>query len=153
MELNPARNRTCVINVRWVKLQLALHLPFLTVFQLYCFSVSFSCLQSFPESKSFPVSQHFASGGQSIRASASASVLPMNIQGWFFRIDWFDLLAIQGILKSSSSTSQFESINSLPLSLLYGPTLPCVHDYWKNYSFDCMDLCRQSGISAFEYAV
>ena len=42
-----------------------------------------SCLQSFPASGSFPVSQFFASGGQSIGASASASVLPMNIQDWF----------------------------------------------------------------------
>ena len=41
-----------------------------------------SCLQSFPASGSFPVSQFFASGGQSIAASASASVLPMNIQDW-----------------------------------------------------------------------
>ena len=42
-----------------------------------------SCLQSFPASGSFPMSQFFASGGQSIEASASASVLPMNIQDWF----------------------------------------------------------------------
>ena len=42
-----------------------------------------SCLQSFPESGSFPMSQFFASAGQSIGASASASVLPMSIQGWF----------------------------------------------------------------------
>ena len=42
-----------------------------------------SCLQSFPASGSFPMSQFFASGGQSIRASVSASVLPMNIQDWF----------------------------------------------------------------------
>ena len=42
-----------------------------------------SCLQPFPASGSFPMSQFFASGGQSIRVSASASVLPMNIQGWF----------------------------------------------------------------------
>ena len=46
----------------------------------HCFS---SCLQSFPASGSFPVSQLFASGGQSIEASASASVFPMNVQGWF----------------------------------------------------------------------
>ena len=47
-------------------------------------SVPFSsCLQSFPASGSFPVSQFFALGGQNIRAPASASVLPMNIQGWF----------------------------------------------------------------------
>ena len=43
----------------------------------------FSCLQSFPASGSFPMSQGFISGGQSIRALASASVLPMNIQNWF----------------------------------------------------------------------
>ena len=42
-----------------------------------------SCPQSFPASGSFPISQVFASGGQSIGASVSASVLPMNIQGWF----------------------------------------------------------------------
>ena len=42
-----------------------------------------SCLQSFPASASFPMSQFFASGGQSIGVSASASVLPMNIQDWF----------------------------------------------------------------------
>ena len=61
-----------------------------------------SRLQSFPESGSFPMSQFFASGGQSTGASASASVLPMNIQGWFplGLIDWFDLLAVQGILNS-----------------------------------------------------
>ena len=41
-----------------------------------------SCLQSFPASESFPMSQLFASGGQSIRVSASASVLPMNTQDW-----------------------------------------------------------------------
>ena len=58
-----------------------------------------SCLQSFPASESFLMSQFFASGGQSIGTSALESVLPMNIQGWF-RIDWFDLLAVQGTLKS-----------------------------------------------------
>ena len=52
-----------------------------------------------------------------------------------FRIDWFDLLAVQGTLKSSPA-SQFESINSLVFSFLYGPTLTSIHDYWKNHSFD-----------------
>ena len=55
-----------------------------------------SCSQTFPASGSFPMSQFFTSGGQSIRASASASVLPMNS----FRMDWLDLLAVQGTLKS-----------------------------------------------------
>ena len=48
-----------------------------------------------------------------------------------FRTDWFDLLAVQGTLKSSP-TPQFKSINSLALSLLYGPTLTSVCDYWKS---------------------
>ena len=56
-----------------------------------------SCLQSCPSSGSFPMSL-FASGGQCIGASASASVLAMNIQGWFSKIDWFDLLAVQRTL-------------------------------------------------------
>ena len=60
-----------------------------------------SCLEYFPASGSFPMSQSFPSGGQSIGISASASVLPINIQDWvFFRIDWFDFLAIQGTLKN-----------------------------------------------------
>ena len=58
-----------------------------------------SCLQLFPASGSLPMSQFFASGGQSTGASASASVLPMNII-ISFRTDWFDLLAVQGTLKS-----------------------------------------------------
>ena len=63
-----------------------------------------SCIQSFPALGCFPMSQFFASGGQSIGASASASVLPMNIQDSFrmisFRMDWFNLFAVQGTLKS-----------------------------------------------------
>ena len=60
-----------------------------------------SRLQSFPASGSFLMSQFFASNGQSIGLSASASVLPMNISGLIsFRMDWLDLLAVQGTLKS-----------------------------------------------------
>ena len=64
--------------------------------------VPFSHLQSFPASESFPVSQFSASGSQSIGVSASASVLPMNMYSGLisFRMDWLDLLAVQGILKS-----------------------------------------------------
>ena len=53
-----------------------------------------SCLQSFPASESFPVSQFFSSGGQSIEASASASVLPMNIQD-LFPLGWTGLISLQ----------------------------------------------------------
>ena len=60
-----------------------------------------SCPQSCPASGNFPMSQLFPSGSQSIEASASASVLPMNIQGWFpLGLTGFDLLAVQGALKS-----------------------------------------------------
>ena len=68
-----------------------------------------------------------------------------------FRIDWFHLLAVQGTLKRVP-TPQFKSINSLVFSLLYDPILTSIHDYWKNHSFNSMDLCRQSNVSAFEYA-
>ena len=47
-----------------------------------------------------------------------------------------------------SSPAQFESISSLVLSFLYSPTLTSIHDYWKNHSFDCTDLCQQSNVSA-----
>ena len=59
-----------------------------------------------------------------------------------FRIDWFNLHAVQGILKSLLQHPQFESVNSSAPSLLYGPTLTSTHDYWKNHKFDHMDLCR-----------
>ena len=54
----------------------------------------FSCLQSFPASGSFPMSQIFASGGQSIGASASASILPLNIQDWF-PLEWTCWISLQ----------------------------------------------------------
>ena len=60
----------------------------------------YSSLQSFPASGSFQMSQFFISGGQSIGVSAYASVLPTNIQDWSPRMDWLDLLAVQGTLKS-----------------------------------------------------
>ena len=66
-----------------------------------------------------------------------------------FQIDWFDLLAVQGTLKSYHLAPQFKSINSLALSLLYGLTLTSVHDYWKNHSFDYPDLCWQGDVTAF----
>ena len=58
-----------------------------------------------------------------------------------FRIDWFDLLAVQETLRSLL-TSQFKSINSLALSFLYGPTFTSIPDYWKDHSFDYTDQIR-----------
>ena len=97
--------------------------------------IPFSCLQSLPASGSFPMSQFFTSGGQSIGVSASTSVLPMNIQ------DWFPLGNLVWPPYSSRDsqvffTPQFKSINSLVLNFLYSPTLTSKHDYWKSHSFD-----------------
>ena len=70
-----------------------------------------------------------------------------------FRIDWFDLLDVQGTLKSPPPP-QFEGINSLVLSLLYGPIYmvqlhTSVCNSWKKHTSDYTDLCWQSEVSAF----
>ena len=106
-----------------------------------------SCLKSFPASGSFPVSQLFSSGGRGIRASASASVLPVNIQDWFpLRLTGWISLESKGLSRVFFSP-QFKSINSSVLSFLYGPILTSIHDYRKN--FDETDLCWQSNVSVF----
>ena len=105
----------------------------------------------------------------SIRISYNESVLPirwpkywefqLQCQSfqWIFRTDFLQ----DGLVWSpcsprdsqeSSPTPQFKSINSLALSFFYSPTLIYIHYYWKNQSFDQMDLCRQSNVSAFSYA-
>ena len=87
-----------------------------------------SCLQSFPASGSFPMSQFFASGGQSI--GVSPSVLPMNIWDWF-PLGWTGWISLQskGLSRVFSNTT-VQNINSSALSLLYGPTVTYIHDYW-----------------------
>ena len=67
----------------------------------------------------------------------------------FFRIDWFDVVAVPGTLKESFPASQFESIISSTLSLLYGPTLTSAYDYWKSHSFGSVSLCWKTDVSAF----
>ena len=57
-----------------------------------------------------------------------------------FRMDWFDP-CIPRNSQESSPTPQFKSINSSVLNFLYSPTLTSIHDYWKNHSFDSMNLC------------
>ena len=104
------------------------------------------CPQSVSEPWSFPMSQLLASGGQSLGASVSASVLPMNIQAWL----WFDLLAVQGTLKSL-----LRHLNSKVSTLWHSVVfmIQLSHLYWKNHSCDHMDLRWQSDVSAFWYAV
>ena len=91
----------------------------------------------FPSVRVFsPVSQLFASGGQSIGVSASTSVLPMNIQDWSV-LGWTGWISLQSRdSQESSPTPQFKSINSSVLSFLYSPTLTSIYDYWKNHSLD-----------------
>ena len=97
--------------------------------------VPFSCLQSFPASGSFQMSQLFASGGQSIGVSASASVLPMNTQDWF-PTGWTAWISLQskGLSRVFSNTTvqkhQFFG------SQLSSSTLISIRDYWKNHSLD-----------------
>ena len=95
-----------------------------------------SCLQSFPASGSFQMSRLFTSGGRSIGASASASVLLMNIQDWFpLRLAGLISLLSKGLSRAFSSTT-VRNINSLALSFLYSPAITSIHDYWKHHSFD-----------------
>ena len=97
--------------------------------------------------QSFPASGTFLMNRLCIRWpkywSFNFSISPSNEYSGLvsFRIDWFHLLAVEGTLKSSP-TPQFKSVsNSSAVSLLYGPPLISVHDYWKDHSFDLMDLC------------
>ena len=93
-----------------------------------------SCPQSLPASESFPMSQLFAWGGQSIGLSALVSVLPMNTQDWS-PLGWTGWISLQSMdSQESSPTPQFKSIYSSALSFLHSPTLTSIHDHWKNHS-------------------
>ena len=101
-----------------------------------------SCPQSFPASGSFPMSQLFTSGGQSIGASASASVLPMNIQGWF-PLGWTGLI-----------TPWFQRKTHLALSRAEGKSFPsptvthciCPVGWITHGSVTCGSICVCSGV-------
>ena len=106
-----------------------------------------SCPQSFPASGSFPVSQLFSSGGQSIGASASASVHLMNIQGWFLLglIGLISLLS-KGLSRVFSCTTVRKHKFFSAQPSLWSNSHICT---WKNHNFDFKDICWESGISAF----
>ena len=83
------------------------------------------CPQSFPSSGSFPMSQLFTSGGQSIGPSASASVLPNSIQGWsHVGLTGLTSLQSKGLSRVFSRTT-FKNINSLVLSFLWSKSHTC----------------------------
>ena len=97
--------------------------------------VPFSCCpQSLPASGSFPVSQLFTWGAQSIGVSASA--LPVNIHDWS-ALGWTGWISLQSKwLSETSPTPQFKSINFSALSFLHSPIVTSICDHWKNHSLD-----------------
>ena len=120
------------------------------------------CPQLLSASKSFPMSQLFTWGGHSIGVSALASFLPKHTQ------DWSPLEGTGWISLQSKGLSRIffkitvQSINYSELSFLHSPTLTSIHDYWKNHSLlggkgllggKEIDLCWQSNVSAFKYAI
>ena len=109
-----------------------------------------SCPQFFPAWGSFPMNRLFTSGGQSIGASASASVLPKNIRSWFsLGLTGLIFLQSKGLSRVFSSTTVQKHHFFGAQPFLLSSSLTSVHDYWKNHSFDYKDLCRQSNVSAF----
>ena len=114
-----------------------------------------SRLLSYPSPSIFPSIRGFSSeSALCIRLpkywSFSLSISPLNEYSGLipFRIDWFYPYSPRDC-QESSPTSQFKCISSLALSLLYVPIFTSIHDYWKNYSFDYMDFCWHSNVSAF----
>ena len=108
-----------------------------------------SCPQSFPVSGFFLMSRHFTSGGQSIGASVLASVLSVYIQDWF-PLGWTGWISLLSKGLSKSLLQHHNSKASILLhSALFMVQLTSIYDYWKNHSFDQMDLCLQSNVSAF----
>ena len=116
-----------------------------------------SCPQSFPASGSFPTSQLFVSGGQSIGVSASAPVLPVNTQNWYL-LGWTGWISLQSKghsrVFSNTTVQKHQFFSALPFfmvqfTLLYGSSLTFLHDSWENHSFDYMDHHQQTDISAF----
>ena len=111
------------------------------------------CLQYFLASRSTPASQLFTSGGQVLEFQ-----LQYQSSQWIVRVDFLlDFLLDSSLLSKELSrvlsSTTFENVSSSVFSLLYGPTFTFIHDYWKNYSFDYMDLCWQIDVSAFQYTV
>ena len=107
----------------------------------------FFCLQSFPASGSFPMSQLFASAGQSIETSASF-VLPMNIKGWFpLGLTGLISLLSKGLSRVFSSSSLKHQFFGAQSSLRYNFH---IHTWLlKNHRLNYMDFCQQSDVSAF----
>ena len=83
--------------------------------------------------------------------SFSFSIGPSNEYSGFisFKTDWFDFLTVQGTLRGLLQHHSSKGISFLELCLLYCSAFTAVHDDWEDHSLDYMDLCQQSGVSAF----
>ena len=105
-----------------------------------------SCLLSLLSSGSFPTSQLFPSGGQSIRASASASAFPVNIQGWYpLGLTGLISLLSKGLSKVFSNIT-FQKHQFFGTQPSLWSNFHIVHDCWEDHEFDYMDLCQQSDL-------
>ena len=109
------------------------------------------CLQSFPAWGSFHM-KYPKYCGLNFSISPSNEYSRLISFQWIFKIDFLQgwLVCSLCSVKDSQESSlapQFEDISSLVLSLLYGPTLISIHEYWRNYSFNYTALCRQSDVS------
>ena len=167
-----------VIQVQLLRIRVVVIVQLLSYVQLRQASLSFTiswCLLKFKSIESVMLSNHLIfccpllllpSIFPSVRGFSNESALRIRwpkywsfsfsishsneyLQLISFRIDWFDLCAVEGTLQEPSPAPQFESISTSVLSFLYGPTLTLVHDYWKTHSFDYTDLCWQSDVFAF----
>ena len=110
-----------------------------------------SCLQTFPASASFPMSWLLKSSSQSTGVSASASVLPMNIQDWFpLGLTHLMSLLSKALLRVFSSTTvQKHQFFGTQSSLWSNSHIHTSDNYWKNHNFGYTGLCQQSDVSAF----
>ena len=128
--------------------------PCLCPLSWWCYSTSsfsvtlFFFLKFFPASESFPTNQFFTSDGQSTGGLAFNEYSGLIS----FKTDWFFLLAVQGALKSL--LQHMNSNGSILTALRHThPIFTFIHDYWKDHSFDYMDICQQSEEYAFKYTV
>ena len=109
-----------------------------------------SCPQCFPASGSF----QWVGSLHQVAKELELQLQHQSFQ-WILMVEFlpnwlFDFLAVQWTLKSLLQHHSLKTlVLYLALSQFYGPNLTSIHDYWKNHSFDCTDLCRQSDVSAF----
>ena len=105
------------------------------------------CLQSSPTSESFLIHWPFALHGQSIGEFQLQQHSFQEYELISLRIDWFYLLPVQGTLKILLQHHNLKASTLWCSAFTSGPNLTCIHDYWKNHSFELMDICLQTDVS------